>query len=310
MTPIGNDYPRTSILHSIWKHRNFYIMLIPGIIIILLFQYVPMAGLMISFKDFKIFSGFNASPWVGLDNFKQLFTTPKFFEIMGNTIIISIYKIIFGFPIPILAAVMINEVRTKWFARSVQTIIYLPHFFSWVVVYGLTALLCSPNDGMINIAIQQLGGEPIFFLGDTKWFRFTLVVTEIWKETGWNAIVYIAALASVPPELHEAAQIDGANRLQKVFRISLPYILPTISIMFLLRLGNILNVGFEQIYNMLNSAVYSVGDILDTYIYRVGIIQTEYGYTTAVGLFKSVLSFIFVLFANWGARKAGQESII
>lgn len=299
-----------STWRNIWRYRNLYIMLIPGILFIVVFCYVPMAGLAVAFKDYKIFAGFSASPWIGLDNFKKLFETPNFYRVMRNTLIISGYKIIFGFPIPIVLALMLNELRTKWYARTVQTIVYLPHFFSWVVVYGLTFLLCSPKDGMVNIIIQALGGDPIFFLGDTKWFRFTLVVSEIWKETGWNAIVYIAALAAVPLELFEAGAIDGASRLQKAWHIALPCILPTISIMLLLRLGNVLNAGFEQVYIMLNSAVYSVGDILDTYIYRYGIIQTQYGYTTAVGLFKSVISCSLVLLANWAARKSGQESII
>lgn len=291
------------------KYKYLYLMLLPGILYIIIFHYVPMFGLVISFEDYKIFKGISGSPWVGLGNFQTLFSSAKFYLVMRNTFLISIYKIIIGFPMPILVAILINEVRNKFFMKSVQTVIYLPHFISWIVASGLVISFLSPTDGFINNIIRFFGGAPIFFMGSSEYFRGILVVSDIWKEVGWGAIIYLAALAGVPMELNEAAIIDGANKIKRIVYVTLPYIVPTIIILLLLRIGGVLNAGFDQVFAMYNSAVYDVGDIIDTYVYRVGIIETKYGFSAAVGLFKSLLTVTFLLTANWIAKRADQESL-
>lgn len=291
------------------KYKYLYLMLLPGVLYIIIFHYVPMFGLVISFEDYKIFKGISGSPWVGLGNFQTLFSSAKFYLVMRNTFLISIYKIVIGFPMPILVAILINEVRNKFFMKSVQTVIYLPHFISWIVASGLVISFLSPTDGFINNIIRFFGGAPIFFMGSSEYFRGILVVSDIWKEVGWGAIIYLAALAGVPMELNEAAIIDGANKIKRIVYVTLPYIVPTIIILLLLRIGGVLNAGFDQVFAMYNSAVYDVGDILDTYVYRVGIIETKYGFSAAVGLFKSLLAVTFLLTANWIAKRADQESL-
>lgn len=291
------------------KYKYLYLMLLPGVLYIIIFHYVPMFGLVISFEDYKIFKGISGSPWVGLGNFQTLFSSAKFYLVMRNTFLISIYKIVIGFPMPILVAILINEVRNKFFMKSVQTVIYLPHFISWIVASGLVISFLSPTDGFINNIIRFFGGAPIFFMGSSEYFRGILVVSDIWKEVGWGAIIYLAALAGVPMELNEAAIIDGANKIKRIVYVTLPYIVPTIIILLLLRIGGVLNAGFDQVFAMYNSAVYDVGDIIDTYVYRVGIIETKYGFSAAVGLFKSLLAVTFLLTANWIAKRADQESL-
>lgn len=291
------------------KYKYLYLMLLPGLAYIIIFHYLPMVGVIISFKDYQIFKGIWDSPWVGLDNFRMLFNSQKFYEVFRNTLLISIYKIIFGFPAPIILAVLINEVQREKFRRTIQTVVYLPHFISWIVAAGLIMALLSPTDGVVNTIIKAFGGEPIFFMGNPKYFRSILVISDIWKEMGWGAIIYLAAFAGVPVELHEAAVLDGANKLQRIRHVSIPYIMPTIMIMFLLRIGGILNAGFEQVFSLYNPAVYSVGDIIDTYVYRVGLIETRYSFSTAVGFFKSIIACILVLTANSLVRRTGGESL-
>lgn len=296
-------------LNRILRYKAFYLMLIPGLIYIILFKYLPIAGNMIAFKDYKLFKGIWGSPWCGFDNFTRLFQSDNFYLIMRNTLLISLYKILIGFPIPIILALMINEVNNRTFKKTVQTVAYLPHFISWVVIASLASSLLSPSDGVINRMITSLGGQPIFFLGDSRYFRGVLVVSDIWKEMGWSAIIYLAALAGIPQDMYEGATIDGATKMQKLIYITLPSIVPTIIIMLLLRVGGILNAGFEQVFTMYNSSVYDVADIIDTYVYRVGIVQTKYGFSAAVGLFKSVIAFVMVVSCNWLANKAGQEAL-
>ena len=305
-----NTSKRNHLKKAIWRQRYLYLLLIPGLAYVIIFHYIPMAGLVIAFQDYKVFLGISGSKFVGFANFERLFQTSKFLSVLTNTFIISGYKILFGFPVPIILALMINEVRQKGFQRTVQTVVYLPHFLSWVIMSGIVMNLLAPGDGVINLIIKAFGGKPVFFLAESSYFRTILVVTDIWKEMGWNAIIYLAALAGVPQELHEAAVIDGSNRLQRIFYISLPYILPTIIVMFLLRLGGVLNAGFDQVFSLYNSAVYDVGDVLDTYVYRIGVVDRKYGFSTAVGLFKSVVACIFVLTFNYIANKAGQEALL
>ncbi len=291
------------------KYKFLYLMLVPGLIYVVLFKYLPIAGNMIAFKEYKIFQGIWGSPWCGLDNFIRLFESDNFYVIMRNTLLISFYKILIGFPVPIVLALLINEVNNTAFKRTVQTIAYLPHFISWVVIASLASSLLSPTDGAINMLRADLGLDPIFFMGDSRYFRSVLVLSDIWKEMGWSAIIYLAALAGIPQDMYEAATIDGASKLQKLVFITLPSIVPTIIIMLLLRVGGILNAGFEQVFTMYNTAVYDVADIIDTYVYRIGIVQTQYGFSAAVGLFKSVIACIMVVSCNWIAGKADQETL-
>ena len=291
------------------KYKYFYLMLIPGLVYIIMFRYMPIIGSHIAFKDYKIFKGIWGSPWYGFQNFTRLFQSNSFLPVMRNTVILSFYKILFGFPVPIILALLLNEVTRIRFKRTIQTIAYLPHFISWVVIATLTHSLLSPVDGILNVVIQKLGFQPIFFLGDSRYFRGVLVVTDIWKEMGWSAIIYLAALAGIPLDMYEAATIDGASKMQKLRFITLPSLVPTIMIMLLLRVGGILNAGFEQVFTMYNAAVYDVADIIDTYVYRVGIKDTRYGFSAAVGLFKSVIACAMVVTCNALARRFEQESL-
>lgn len=300
---------KSSLWSRVSKYKFLYLMLVPGLIYVVLFKYLPIAGNMIAFKEYKIFQGIWGSPWCGLDNFIRLFESDNFYVIMRNTLLISFYKILIGFPVPIVLALLINEVNNTAFKRTVQTVAYLPHFISWVVIASLASSLLSPTDGAINMLRADLGLDPIFFMGDSRYFRSVLVLSDIWKEMGWSAIIYLAALAGIPQDMYEAATIDGASKLQKLVFITLPSIVPTIIIMLLLRVGGILNAGFEQVFTMYNTAVYDVADIIDTYVYRIGIVQTQYGFSAAVGLFKSVIACIMVVSCNWIAGKADQETL-
>lgn len=305
----GDLRRREALGTALYKYRCLYLMLIPGLTYVVLFKYLPIAGNVIAFKDYKIFKGIWGSPWCGLENFVRLFESGNFYAIIRNTLVISLYKVLIGFPIPILLALLINEVNNAAFKKTVQTVAYLPHFISWVVISSLAATLLSPSDGVINMARGRMGLDPIFFMGDSRYFRAVLVLSDIWKEMGWSAIIYLAALAGIPQDMYEAATIDGASKMQKLVYITLPSIVPTIIIMLLLRVGGILNAGFEQVFTMYNPSVYDVADIIDTYVYRVGIVQTKYGFSAAVGLFKSVIACAMVVTCNWLSGKAEQETL-
>ena len=298
-----------SMSKQILKYRNYYIMLLPGLIFVILFLYLPIFYNFIAFKDYKIFLGPLGSPWCGLKNFTKLFRTPDFMRILKNTFALCFLKILIGFPIPIILALLINEVKNIMFKKTIQTIVYLPHFISWVIIATIASTLLSPSDGVINLLLNKLGINSIFFMGDSRYFRGVLVAADIWKEMGWSAIIYLAALSGVPLDLYEAATVDGANKLQKMKYVTFPCILPTIIIMLLLRIGNILNSNFEQVFTMYNSSVYDVADIIDTYVYRVGIIQTQYGFSASARLFESIISLVLVVTCNWLTKKAGQESL-
>lgn len=294
---------------DIKKDWDLYLLLIPGILTLLLFKYTPMYGLIIAFQDFNIFKGIMASEWVGLDNFARLFSTPEFVNVFKNTLIISISKVLFLFPLPILMALLMNEIKNLLFKKTVQTVIYLPHFISWVIVYGLFVNLLSANDGIINTIITSLGGKPIAFFMDSSVFRPLLVFTEGWKETGWSTIVYLAAITGIDQEQYEAARIDGASKFQQIKSITLPGIAPTIVLMFILRLGSILEAGTEQIMVMYNPTVYNVADVIGTYVVRVGLGTMDYSFSTAVGLFNSVVAFILVVTGNYLAKKYTEKGI-
>lgn len=268
-----------------------------------------MWGVLIAFKDYSIFAGFGESAWVGLKHFKSMLEDPQFYQVFRNTVIISLYKLVWGFPGPIILALLLNEIRSVFYKRSIQTLAYLPHFLSWVIIGGILTNLLSPTSGAVNEVLGWFGLEPIFFLADPQWFRAVLVISDIWKEVGWGAIIYLAALAGIDSQLYEAAVMDGANKWKQLCHITIPSIMGTIVVLFLLRLGHVLDVGFEQIFVLYNSLVYEVSDVIETYVYRIGLGQSQFSYSTAVGLVKSVISLILVIVVNKAVKKMGQEGI-
>ena len=294
-------------LKIMWKDRMFYLLLLPGITYFLLFHYQPMYGATIAFRDFSPMKGILGSEWVGFKNFLEFFTHPSFYTVTSNTVIISFYKLLFGFPAPIILALLLNEVKNTSFKRSIQTITYLPHFMSWVVIAGLISFILSPTTGIVNHIIQLFGFDTIYFMASPKYFRGILVLTDIWKEMGWGSIVYLAALSGISSELYESAMVDGAGRWKQTIYITIPELSSTIVVMLILRMGTIMNAGFDQVYTMYNPAVYSVSDILDTFVYRMGLESAEYSFATAVGLFKSFISFVLVLFTNFVAKKLDSD---
>ncbi|WP_240762371.1 ABC transporter permease [Paenibacillus thalictri] len=281
-----------------WKHRYYFLLLMPALIYFVLFHYVPMAGVVLAFKNYSIAKGIFGSEWAGLEHFRRLFDSASFYEILSNTIRISLYRLIFVFIAPVVFALLLNEIRGTGIKRTVQTISYLPHFISWVVLGGIIQELLSPTRGVVNYVIKLLGGEPVYFLADPNYFRGVLIVTDIWQSVGWGSIIYLSAIAGINPDQYESASIDGASRWDMIGKITLPSILPTIVIMFIFQLGGIMNAGFDQIFNLYNPSVYKVADIIDTYVYRIGLVKMEYDYTTAVGLFKNTVGFILVVLAN------------
>lgn len=296
-------------LKYLQKNIHYYILLIPAVLYFIIFKYIPMAGIVIAFKNYMPFVGFVKSPWVGLKHFEKLFTASNFWQLLGNTLTISVMKIVFGFPIPIILALLLNELKNAAFKRTVQTVIYLPHFISWVILSSIVFLILSPSTGVVNYIIKALGGEPIFFLANKQWFRPVIVITDIWKEMGWGTIVYLAAISGVNPEIYESARVDGANRWKQTIYITLPCIRSVIITLLILRLGRVMNVGFTQILLLYNEAVYEVADVLETFVYRVGITQGNFSFTTAVGLFNSTVALILVIVTNKIAKMFGEAGI-
>ncbi|MEF2243672.1 ABC transporter permease [Paenibacillus sp. IITD108] len=293
-------------LRSDW---DLYLMLVPGILFFALFRYLPMWGIVISFQDYNPFGGIWKSEWVGLKHFIALWNYDGFWLIFRNSIMLSLLNLIFFFPVPILLALMLNEVRKKYFKNVIQSIIYMPHFISWVVVAGISYLILATQDGIVNEYLTRLGGEAQSFLTSSNWFRPLIILQSIWKEAGWGTIIFLAALSGVDPQLYEASVVDGANRWRQLWHITLPAIRSTIFILLILRLGHILDNGFEQIFLMLSATTYSVGDVFETYVYREGLVGGKYSYTTAVGLFKSVVGLVMVVLANRLAKKFGEEGV-
>jgi putative aldouronate transport system permease protein len=294
--PFRNLFERTFtvIFKRFSKEWSLHLLLVPGVLFAIVFCYIPMTGILIAFERFIPTRGIFGSPWVGWDNFRFMFANPDIKRILMNTVYIASMKIVGGLLVPITIAILLNEVRKEVFKRTVQTLVYLPHFLSWVLLGGILIDLLSPSTGMVNQLIAWLGFEPIFFLGNNTWFPITLVISDIWKEFGFSTIVYLAALTGINPSLYEAAVMDGANRWKQTWHITLPGMMPIIVLMMTLSIGNILNAGFEQIFNLYSAPVYESGDIIDTFVYRMGFEQVQYGLATAVGLLKSVISFILI----------------
>ena len=298
---------RHPLLRRIWKDRMFYLILLPGICYFLIFHYQPMYGALIAFKDYKVAKGILGSQWVGMKNFLEFFHHPSSWIVTRNTIIFSFYKLLFGFSAPILLALLLNEVKNRFLKRFVQTVTYMPHFMSWVVIAGIVTFALSPSTGIVNKLLVAMGFEPVYFMVSPEYFHGILVVTDIWREMGWGSIVYLAALSGISAELYEAAMVDGAGRWRQTIHITLPSLAPTIVIMLILRMGTIMNAGFDQVYTMYNPAVYGVSDILDTFVFRMGLESAKYSFATAVGLFKSLISFCLVVITNQVARKIDPD---
>ncbi|WP_337101281.1 ABC transporter permease [Paenibacillus sp. YIM B09110] len=291
------------------RNIPLHVMLIPGVIIVLIYCYIPMAGNIIAFQDFTPLMGYAKADWVGLDNFQYMSDLPSFYQVIWNTVFISLMKIVSGLVAPITVALMLNEVRLSLFKRYVQTIIYMPHFFSWVILGGIVVDILSPSEGIVNQIIKALGIQPISFLSDNKWFPFVMVITNEWKEVGFSTIIYLAALTSIDPTQYEAAVIDGAGRWKQTWHVTLPGIRPTIILLACLSLGNVLNGGFDQVFNLYSPVVYESGDILDTLVYRIGLVDNNYSVATAVGLVKSVVSLVLIGAGYWLAYRFAKYRI-
>lgn len=302
---------RGGVYRTFSKYGAFYTMLIPLMLFLIIFCYVPMGGVVMAFQDFRPVRGLFHSKWVGWENFRMVFEDSMFWSRLKNTVIISVAKIIFTAPAPIILALMLNEVRSNKFKRVIQTIVYMPRFISWVVLAAIVRALLNVQNGPVNNLLMSLGliDEEILFMGSKKLFRSLLVITDVWKGMGWSSIIYLSAMTSINPQLYEAAQLDGAGRLQRMWHITLPMIKPTFMVLIILSMGSILSAGFDQVYAMSNNAVLEVGDIIDTYVYRRGLAEQNYSYAAAVGLFKSVVSVVLVCFTNWLARKTDNESL-
>ncbi len=297
------------LMRNLAKYRWVYFMMLPGFVYFILFRYQALWNAQIAFKDFKPLLGVFDSPFVGFKHFLTFFDSFYFEQLIGNTIFFSVGKLILGMPMAILLAICLYESAFKKFSRFVQTITYMPHFLSWVIMLGILLVMLSPGEGFINDIIKAAGGEPIHFLTTPQWFRWVVILSDIWKETGWSTILYLAALMAIDPTLFEAAAVDGASRLQRIWHISLPGILPTIVVVTLLRLGNILDAGFYQIFVLYSLPVYSVGDILDTWVYRQGVLEFQFSLATAVGLFKGVIGLVLVLVSNKLAKRFAGSGI-
>jgi len=288
--------------------KLLWLLALPGILHFVVFKYIPMFGNVIAFQNYNIFQGVFESPWVGWFHFERMFLYPEFYEILKNTLVISFYSIVFGFPAPLVLALLLNELRQSWIKRPVQTLLYLPHFLSWVIVSGIFTQLLNPT-GVVNKLLASYGIERIDFLTNPDTFVGMIVSLGIWKEVGWGMIIYLAALAGINPNLYEAAMVDGANRWRRMWHITLPSLLPSIVVLFLLRIGNLLDANVEQMLVFMNPLVRDVGEVIDTYVYSVGLLSAQFSYTTAIGLFKSVIGIALVVGLNQLSRKTTGESI-
>lgn len=310
---IPNQAVRPHRAKQIWagivRDRFLYLLALPGILYFLIFRYIPMWGILISFQEYSPFQGMLHSPWVGFDHFQRFFANPDFFLLFRNTLAINLLSLTFFFPLPILLSIMLNEVRFAAYKKIIQSIVYLPHFLSWVIIVGISFLLFSTGEGVINQMIVWMGYDKIDFLTNKNYFWAMLTLQSMWKDAGWGTILFLAAMSSIDPQLYEAAKIDGANRFRQIWHITLPGIRSVIIILLILRIGHMMDVGFEQVFLMMNGAVSEVADVFDTYVYRLGVKQGQFSYSTAVGLFKSVIGLLLVIGANKLANKFGEEGI-
>lgn len=298
-----------SIWSELYRDKFLYLLILPGLLYFIIFKYIPMWGIVISFQNYSPFLGFLQSEWVGLQHFERFFNNPSFYLLFRNTMMISLLNLLFFFPLPIMLSLCMNEIGNRYFKRTIQSIVYLPHFLSWVIIAGITFLLLSQSSGIVNMLLQSLGFGTFDFLTNERVFWGLLTVQNIWKDAGWGTIIFLAAMTGIDPQLYESAKMDGASRIRQMWHITLPGIRNVIVVLLILRLGNIMDVGFEQVFLMQNGAVANVADVFETYVYRNGIQQGQFSYSTAVGLFKSVIGLALVIGANWLAKRFGEEGV-
>ncbi|GIO35839.1 protein lplB [Paenibacillus antibioticophila] len=302
--------PRSSpVLKGLIRNRLLYLMIFPGLVYFIVFKYLPMGGLIIAFQDYQPFLGITGSPWVGLKHFIRLFTEPTFLMLLKNTLILFAMNIIFFFPLPIILALMLNEVQSKWFKNAVQTMMYLPHFMSWVIIVSISYVFLNMDGGVVNEMLASLGFNKISFLTAPEWLRTMYIGQIIWKELGWSTIIFLAAITVVDPQLYEAVEIDGGGRWRKTWHITLPAIRPVIITLLILKIGSTLDLGFEHMYLLLNSMNREVAEIFDTYIYTAGLKNGQLSFSTTVGLFKGLVGLILVMLSNKLAKKFGEEGV-
>ncbi|MGQ4677907.1 ABC transporter permease [Paenibacillus polymyxa] len=299
----------TESLLRMQKHKLLYLMVLPGLVYFIIFKYFPMGGLVIAFQDYQAFQGITGSPWVGMKHFIRLFTEPTFFMLLRNTLILFALNIVIFFPLPIILALMLNEVRKVFFKNIIQTIIYIPHFMSWVIIVSISYVFLTVDGGVLNEMIAALGGEKISFLTSPQWLRTVYIGQVIWKELGWSTIIYLSAITVVDTQLYEAAEMDGAGRLRKTWHVTLPAIRPVIITLLILKIGSTLDLGFEHMYLLLNSLNREVAEIFDTYIYTAGLKNGQLSFSTTVGLFKGVVGLILIMLSNRLAKKFGEDGV-
>lgn len=300
---------KRSLLAGVRKYWPIYLLLIPPLVVLIWFRYVPMYGVQLAFKDYNMRLGITASPWAGMKHFEMLFRTPQFLTVVRNTLLINFYSLIFQFPVPILFALLINECRFLRYKRVIQTVSYLPHFLSWVVISALFENMLALDTGIVNRVIQLFGGEQQVFLSSTRWFRTILICADIWHSAGWGTIVILSAITSIDPCLYEAAVMDGASKIKRLWHVTLPGIRSTIVVLLIMRMGYALSDNVEEVLMFYNQVVYSVGDVLGTYIYRYGLGQMKYSYTTAAGLFSSAVGMVLLLLTNRAAHAMGERGL-
>ncbi|KRF18657.1 ABC transporter permease [Paenibacillus sp. Soil787] len=300
---------RNTLIRKVLRDKYLLLLLLPGLAYFIIFKYVPMWGVLLAFKNYQPYVGFFKSEWVGFDNFKQFFQDPVFFRLIRNTLLLGLYDMVFFFPAPIILAILLNEVRKSFYKRFIQSLIYIPHFISMVIVASISYLLLTTEGGVINEVMLKLFGYKIDFLTSENWFRPMIITQSIWKEMGWGTIIFLAALAGVDQEQYEAAIVDGANRFRQLWHITLPAIQGTIIVVLILRMGHFMDRGFEQVLLMINPLNRPVADVFDTYVYTAGIVQGAFSYSAAVGLFKAIIGVILVFSTNYLAKRAGHSGI-
>ena len=302
-------HQKESIVKRLLKTWQLYVFILPAVIYFIIFCYGPMYGVQLAFKDYNPVAGIMGSEWIGFDNFVRFFKSYQFKQLLENTLILSLYQLIAGFPIPIILAILLNQLRGSKFKKLVQTVTYAPHFISIVVLVGMLNIFLSPRGGVVNQIIQLFGQEPILFLGKEEYFRHIYVLSGVWQNMGWNAIIYLAALSGVNPELHEAALADGASKIRRIWHIDLPTIRPTVIIMLILNFGQLMGIGFEKAFLMQNSLNMGKSEIIATYVYKIGLVDAQYGFATAVGLFNSVINFVLLITVNYISKKVSETSL-
>lgn len=307
---VHSPYRRQARLLRTWhKNKALWLLFLPCLLYYLIFRYAPMFGLVITFKDYNLFKGIWASDWVGFKYYRMFFENPDFWPLMKNTFLLGLYKLVFGFPAPVILAILLNEVRKAAFKRFVQTVSYLPHFISNVIVASMLIMFLSPTGGLINNLLGTFGIAPINFMNEPGMFRGIYVLSEVWQHIGWETIIYLAALTAIDPQLYEAADMDGASRMRKIWHVTLPGISPAIVITLILNIGKVLEIGFEKVFLMQNPAIYDTADIISTYVYRIGMVQGNFSYGASIDLFMGIISLIFIYCANYISRRVNETSL-